>query len=386
MNKTPKISVIIPVYNGANYIEQAINSVLNQTYPNYEIIVVNDGSTDDGKTKAVAMSFGDKIRYFEKENGGVSSALNFGIDCMEGDYFAWLSHDDLFCETKLEDQVKAIIASGDENTISLGNYLLCDKEIKNCVPTQFEKYFPLEQICNSVFLLFWGEFHFSGLLFHKNHFARIGKFDEILYTAQDNDFIFRLLRRQKLIFVNSPVSKVRLHGESGTSCFHDKVDAENRKLYLQMLKEMSTEEIESLVEENYMLYAKIGGIIQSMGGRDELKELEKSMIPVVNQPLKNSQVIIFGAGQYGRRLKYELEQRGIYAECFIDNSDEKDGQMIDGTVCHKVKVLENYPEATVIVAQKFYKSAVEQLEGYKVKTIMLKMEVDANLLQKGNIW
>ena len=96
MDINPKFSIIIPVYNGSNYLEEAINSALAQTYQNIEIVVVNDGSNDGGKTETIARSFGDKIRYFSKENGGVSSALNFGIKQMTGEWFAWLSHDDSF--------------------------------------------------------------------------------------------------------------------------------------------------------------------------------------------------------------------------------------------------------------------------------------------------
>ena len=92
----PKISIVILVYNGANFLSQAIDTALAQTYDNIEIIVVNDGSNDDGATGQVALSYGDKINYFSKPNGGVSSALNYAIEKMQGDYFSWLSHDDLY--------------------------------------------------------------------------------------------------------------------------------------------------------------------------------------------------------------------------------------------------------------------------------------------------
>ena len=75
----PLVSIVIPVYNGADYLGEAIDSALKQSYSNCEILVVNDGSTDDGRTEQVALSYGDKIRYFSKENGKVSTALNLGI-------------------------------------------------------------------------------------------------------------------------------------------------------------------------------------------------------------------------------------------------------------------------------------------------------------------
>lgn len=96
------VSIVIPAYNASNYLAEAIDSALAQTYPYYEIIVINDGSSDGGATRAVAQSYGNRIRYFEKENGGCASALNFGIKVMKGKWFSWLSHDDLYLPEKLE--------------------------------------------------------------------------------------------------------------------------------------------------------------------------------------------------------------------------------------------------------------------------------------------
>jgi len=104
----PKVSIIIPVYNGANFLSEAIDSALSQTYKNIEIIVVNDGSNDDGATEGIAKQYGDKIRYYVKPNGGVSSALNLGIQKMTGDYFSWLSHDDLYTPEKIEHSVDVL--------------------------------------------------------------------------------------------------------------------------------------------------------------------------------------------------------------------------------------------------------------------------------------
>ena len=90
----PKVSIVIPVYNGEDYLAYAIDSALSQTYENKEIVVINDGSTDN--TDEICKSYGDKIRYFVKKNGGVASALNLAIEKMDGEYFSWLSHDDAY--------------------------------------------------------------------------------------------------------------------------------------------------------------------------------------------------------------------------------------------------------------------------------------------------
>ena len=110
MTQNPKVSIIIPVYNGSNFVRHAIDCALSQTYDNVEVVVVNDGSTDGGKTEEIALSYGDRIRYFAKENGGVSSALNYGIANMTGEYFSWLSHDDAYGPDKVKDAIKLLRA------------------------------------------------------------------------------------------------------------------------------------------------------------------------------------------------------------------------------------------------------------------------------------
>ena len=89
----PLVSIIIPVYNGSDFIGKAIESAINQTYKNIEIIIVNDGSTDNGATKKVVVSYQHdlRIKYFEKENGGVSSALNLASRlCLDNTFHGFL--------------------------------------------------------------------------------------------------------------------------------------------------------------------------------------------------------------------------------------------------------------------------------------------------------
>ena len=124
MTFSPKVSIVIPVYNGADFLREAIDSSLAQTYSNIEVIVINDGSTDDGATERIAQSYGDRIRYFHKENGGVATALNMGIQQMSGDYFSWLSHDDLYYPEKIAAQVDYLSQATNKNLI-----LFCDFSI-----------------------------------------------------------------------------------------------------------------------------------------------------------------------------------------------------------------------------------------------------------------
>lgn len=97
-----KVSVIIPAYNAERFVKAAIDSVLAQTFQDFEILVVDDGSTDE--TKNILAQYGDKIRYLYKDNGGVSKARNYGIERAEGKYVAFLDADDVWLPEKLEKQ------------------------------------------------------------------------------------------------------------------------------------------------------------------------------------------------------------------------------------------------------------------------------------------
>ena len=97
------VIAIIVTYNRKELLKESIEALLQQTYKNFEVIVVNDGSSD--KTDEICKSYGSRIRYFKKENGGVSTALNLGIKKMNGEYFSWLSHDDLYLPNKIKEQI-----------------------------------------------------------------------------------------------------------------------------------------------------------------------------------------------------------------------------------------------------------------------------------------
>lgn len=104
-NESELVSIVIPVFNGSNYLSCAIDCALNQTYKHIEVIVVDDGSTDGGATKKICSQYGDRIKFYEKPNGGCSSALNYGISKAKGFFISWLSHDDLYSKNKIETEV-----------------------------------------------------------------------------------------------------------------------------------------------------------------------------------------------------------------------------------------------------------------------------------------
>lgn len=97
------VSVIIPVYNGERYLAEAIDSVLSQTYSSLEIVVIDDGSTDD--SAGVVKRYGSKVRYFFQPHRGLSAALNHGVQAARGSFFSFLDADDVWMENKITQQM-----------------------------------------------------------------------------------------------------------------------------------------------------------------------------------------------------------------------------------------------------------------------------------------
>ena len=102
-DKDSLISIVIPIYNAEKYLEECLNSIKSQTYKNFEVIMVNDGSKDDSET--ICMNFlrsDSRFRYLKKANGGVSSARNLGLDNVKGDYITFIDADDWVDENYLD--------------------------------------------------------------------------------------------------------------------------------------------------------------------------------------------------------------------------------------------------------------------------------------------
>ncbi len=198
----PLVSIVIPAYNASNYLANAINSALVQTYKNIEIIVVNDGSKDNGATRTVAESFGDKIRYYEKENGGSSSALNYGIKHMKGEWFSWLSHDDLYYPQKIEKEVVYLRTLSSENLINHvifsaadhvdkdGKIISKPQQVKSEVLSQKIEAFSDNR--KMIASLTDYTFHGCSCLVNRNLFDEIGMFDESLRIVNDAEMWFRV--------------------------------------------------------------------------------------------------------------------------------------------------------------------------------------------------
>jgi hypothetical protein len=259
----PKVSIVIPVYNGSDFLSQAIDSALAQTYPNIEIIVVNDGSIDNGATEQVALLYGDKIRYFSKDNGGVASALNLAIREMSGDFFSWLSHDDLYCKKKISCQIDFLSQIDSGKSVIYSDYSVFTTDPKTGrqvsmkgVPSEQFRYWITTENC----------LHGCTLLIPRLAFEECGYFNESLRTTQDYDLWFRLAERFNFIHIAEILVKSRCHSEQGSLKMADTALKECNNLLITFVENLTLEELTTATKQPPgIAYAEIARGMQFRG-------------------------------------------------------------------------------------------------------------------------
>ncbi|MGG1518496.1 glycosyltransferase [Paenibacillus oryzisoli] len=208
MNTAAKVSIVIPFYNCA-YVDTAIESALGQTYPNIEIIVVNDGSTKHVEKLDPYMG---RIRYVEKGNGGTASALNAGIKRATGDYFAWLSSDDMFEPRKVERQLAFMQERGAK--VSYTSYVHMDEQGRifggpsgiGC-PTKMEFFKTMQKGCI---------INGCTVMLHMSVFQKTGYFNESRKYTQDYDLWMRVMKKFDFHYLDESLVRYRVHQEMGT--------------------------------------------------------------------------------------------------------------------------------------------------------------------------
>ena len=249
--KNPKVSIIIPVYNGEMYIKEAIDSALAQTYKNIEVIVVNDGSSD--KTDEICKSYGSKIRYFKKENGGVSTALNLGIKKMNGEYFSWLSHDDLYLPNKIKEQINYLNKIEKYDVILYSDYSCINKD-GNIIgePVILDSDMLLKK---PIYSLLRGCINGITMLIPKKCFYDCGFFDDNLRCTQDYALWFKMIKKYEFIHMKGINTLTRLHSLQTTNV-SDKMLSEGNKLYIDMINDIGDNEKIKLEGSLYDFYYK----------------------------------------------------------------------------------------------------------------------------------
>jgi glycosyltransferase involved in cell wall biosynthesis len=231
------IAAIIPLYNGAPFIREALESVLRQTVPPDEIIVVDDGSTDDGPTIVEELSRSRQIRLLRKANGGQSSARNLAVETCGSSHLAFLDQDDAWYENHLEVLKRPFEEGGMRNlALVYGNLDQIDRNGRmvchgclDTVPTPHPKRSLLDCLRHDMFILP------GASLVDKAAFMNVGRFDDRLSGYEDDDLFVRLFSGgYQSIYLNVSITRWRIY--AGSTSYSDRM-RRSRMIYFRKLLE-----------------------------------------------------------------------------------------------------------------------------------------------------
>ncbi len=207
----PQISVIIPAYNAGPYIAEAINSVINQTFTDWELIVMDDGSTDDTTEQVGPLLSDRRISFHRKANGGPSSARNLGIDLARANLVALLDADDYWLPTKLEKQVAIMAKYPDIGVCGSGRTHISPNGdvLSHIIAAEFHG-MPFPR------LLFAPLADMTMGVIRRSVFDKVGLFDESLLFSEDYEFWLRVGRYFSFHIISEPLVCIR-RGHTSTS-------------------------------------------------------------------------------------------------------------------------------------------------------------------------
>jgi glycosyltransferase involved in cell wall biosynthesis len=236
----PLVSIIIPTYNRAHLISETLNSIRLQTYPNWECIIVDDGSTDHSEEVINQFCSQDNRFHFykrpENKPKGANTCRNLGFNYSKGDFINWFDSDDIMFDSFLQKKIDAFVKHPDAHVVSSG-FIKYNPE-SNTTSKKYNtnlKEMPLKEYAQSRLALNTPTFLYKRTLLN-NIF-----FDEKLTRAQDLDFTFRVISKPdlKMVHLNEIVFKVLIHNDSITGKFTARTSINHLKSELQVRKHIA---------------------------------------------------------------------------------------------------------------------------------------------------
>ena len=210
----PEVSVLIPSYNHAQFLPDALQSVFQQTFTDYEIVAVDDGSTDG--SVEILQSYGERIRLFTQQNRGTYPTLNRCIAESRGIYLAILNSDDLWMPTKLEKQAALLRAHPEVGLVHTGGHFIDGEgRVLPGNPLGFE--WPRTPMGNIIeALVRCNKIIASSVLIRRECFERLGGFREDLFGSGDWEMWFRVALEYDIGYIDEPLTMYRVHGANAS--------------------------------------------------------------------------------------------------------------------------------------------------------------------------
>ena len=265
----PTVSVIIHTYNNEKFIAETVASVLNQTYKDYEIIVVDDGSVDG--TRDVLMPYMQKIRYHYKENGGIASAKNAGIGLSQAEFVAFLDHDDLWVPDKLQLQMEHFNENPQIGLVYAKYTSFRDgKELRTKPEKGYSGWIFKELLAKSFIQT-------STVVVKRECLDAAGPYDETFSLGDEYDMFLRIARKFQCGFVDKGLTRYRVH-DTNASNNDFLFDNENLGVYKKIYNNFTDlDGVEKkILRKRIARYSmKVAEGLYSQGKLEESKEYQK---------------------------------------------------------------------------------------------------------------
>ena len=265
----PTVSVIIHTYNNEKFIAETVESVMNQTYKDYAVIVVDDGSVDG--TRDALIPYMQKIRYHYKENGGIASAKNAGISLSETEFVAFLDHDDLWAPDKLQLQMEHFNENPQIGLVYAKYTSFRDGKELRTKPEKGYSGWIFKELLSKSFI------QTSTVVVKRECLDAVGPYDETFSLGDEYDMFLRIARKFQCGFVDKGLTRYRVH-DTNASNNDFLFDNENLGVYKKIYNNFTDlDGVEKkILRKRIARYSmKVAEGLYSQGKLEESKEYQK---------------------------------------------------------------------------------------------------------------
>jgi glycosyltransferase involved in cell wall biosynthesis len=265
----PTVSVIIHTYNNEKFIAETVESVMNQTYKDYAVIVVDDGSVDG--TRDALIPYMQKIRYHYKENGGIASAKNAGISLSETEFIAFLDHDDLWVPDKLQLQMEHFSENPQIGLVYAKYTSFRDGKELRTKPENGYSGWIFKELLSKSFI------QTSTVVVKRECLDTVGPYDETFSLGDEYDMFLRIARKFQCGFVDKGLTRYRVH-DTNASNNDFLFDNENLGVYKKIYNSFTNlDGVEKkILRKRIARYSmKVAEGLYSQGKLEESKEYQK---------------------------------------------------------------------------------------------------------------
>ena len=308
----PRVSIVLPVYNGSKYIRESLDSIVNQSYTDWELIIVNDCSTDN--TLSIVEEYAIKDERINiisnEENQKLPKSLNIGFRLAKGEYLTWTSDDNIFMQNALQQMVSfldehdyVMVCARYDFISQDGEYLRTSDKYSN----------ELMAVGNRVGACF---------LYKRSVIDEIGEYNSDMFLVEDYEYWLRIyLRYGEIGFLDKILYKYRMHSSSLTSTRYLDVQKSNARMKKKYLREI----VEYLADKPEYLSRVYFHINHFIGMSFQEKELIRKYIDVLDivvEDITKEKCIVYGAGNIGAMYFKKNEATVVF---FADIDDKKVG-------------------------------------------------------------